>query len=38
MNISEWADKFAASIKDWTDSILDMIEVELGDADDNEEA
>ena len=38
MNIKEWADKFAAGIKDWTDSVLDMFEVDLGDLDDNEEA
>lgn len=36
MNLSEWADKFAASIKEWTDSVLDMFEVDLGDTDDEE--
>jgi hypothetical protein len=38
MNLQEWADKFAAGIKDWVDSVADMFEVDLGDADDNEEA
>lgn len=36
MNIKEWADKFAAGIKDWTDSVLDMFEVDLGDTDEEE--
>jgi hypothetical protein len=38
MNLEQWVDKFATSIKEWTDSVLDMFEVDLGDADDNEEA
>ncbi len=36
MNIKEWADKFAAGIQDWTNSVLDMFEVDLGDTDEEE--
>lgn len=42
MNLEQWIDKFAASIKDWTDSVLDMFEIDLGDElddwENNEEA
>lgn len=34
MNLKDWADKFAAGIKDWTDSVADMFEVDLGDTDE----
>lgn len=36
MNLEQWIDKFAASIKDWTDSVLDMFEIDLGDTDEEE--